>query len=422
MKKTTVALLTLFFLLTTAFSSFAEPVNIYLFHGKTCPHCIDEQAYLDELLTEYPENSVKVNKYEVWYDDGNADLMKKFAESFDFEPSGVPLTFIGGSHWVGFGDVTKERIREAIDNQITSGEFVNTADIVNGVVQSETGEITVADEITLPLIGKVSLKDKSSLFVTFVIGLADGVNPCSLWVLTMLLTIVIHTDSRKKSFIVGYVYIMVTALIYALFILGVFTFLDYTKFIPQIQLIAAAITLVIGIINIKDYFFYKKGVSLTIDDSKKPGIYARMRNIVKKSDSLLAMIGATIVLSAMVSLIEFSCTAAFPVIWSNILASQGVGKPAFYGYLFIYMLLYQFDEIIIFIAAVITMKSQRMEEKHGRFLKLLSGCMMVSLSAVMLINPGVMNNLPNVLLIFAGSILFAFAVQSVYTMVKNKKG
>lgn len=421
MRKISFTFFVVFLCLFNVLSAFAEPVNIYLFHGKTCPHCLDEEAYLDELVKEYPEGSINLNLYEVWYDEANADLMKKFSDHFGFEPTGVPLTFIGSSYWTGFGDSTKEKIHEAIDNQIKTGEFVDTAEIVKGIIKTEGGELSTTDEITLPLFGKISLKNKSSLFVTIAVGLADGVNPCSLWVLTMLLTIVIHTDSRKKSFIVGFVYIMVTALIYALFILGVFKFLDYTKFIPQIQIGAAVITTIIGIINIKDYFFYKKGVSLTIDDKKKPGLYAKMRNIVKNSKSIPAMIGATIALSAMVSLIEFSCTAAFPVIWANILSSQGVTGPAFYAHLFLYMLLYQLDEIIIFLAAVITMKSTKMEEKHGRFLKLFSGCMMLSLSAVMIFKPQIMNSLPNVLIIFAGSILISFVIHSIFSAVSKGK-
>ena len=407
-------------LLCLVFSANAEkPLNLYLFHGETCPHCHDEIAFLNEIIPTYPEGQIVLNKYEVWNNEENADFMDKFAAAFGFEASGVPLLFIGEKYFVGFSESIGESIREQIDEQIIAKDRPDTIDYVEGVKKTSGGGLVVSEEITLPIIGKFDLSGKSSLAVTTAVGLADGVNPCSLWVLTMLLTIVIHTDSRKKSFIVGFVYIFVTAAIYALFILGVFSLLDYVKFIPQIQMAAAAITLVISIINIKDYFFYKQGVSLTIDDSKKPGLYAKMRNIVKNSDSLPAMIGATVALSAMVSLIEFSCTAAFPVIWSNILTAQGVTGAAFYGYLLLYMFLYQLDEIIIFIAAVITMKSKRVEEKHGRFLKLFSGCMMLVLSVVMLMRPELMNDLLYVLFLFAGSIASALIIHFAYSKLKK---
>ena len=173
MRKISFTFFVVFLCLFNVLSAFAEPVNIYLFHGKTCPHCLDEEAYLDELVKEYPEGSINLNLYEVWYDEENGDLMKKFSDHFGFEPTGVPLTFIGSSYWTGFGDSTKEKIHEAIDNQIKTGEFVDTAEIVKGIIKTEGGELSTTDEITLPLFGKISLKNKSSLFVTIAVGLAD---------------------------------------------------------------------------------------------------------------------------------------------------------------------------------------------------------------------------------------------------------
>ena len=270
--------------------------------------------------------------------------------------------------------------------------------------------------INVPLIGQVDLKNKGLLLTTTIIGLVDGVNPCSLWVLTMLLAMVIHTDSRKKTLIIGFVYLFVTAAIYALFILGVFSLLSYVRFLKWIQIVVACITLVLGIINLKDYFFFKQGVSLTIDDEKKPGLYKKMRNVIKNSDNVWAMIGATIILAAGVSLVEFSCTAAFPVIWSNILSSHGVTKLEFALHLLLYMFLYQLDEIIIFLVVVVTMKSKKMEEKHGQILKLFSGCLMVILSVVMIFKPALMNELKSTLIIFGS----AFAATLIILLLTTK--
>ena len=141
-----------------------------------------------------------------------------------------------------------------------------------------------------------------------------------------------------------------------------------------------------------------------------------MRNVLKNTDNTWAMIGATIVLSAGVSLVEFSCTAAFPVIWSNILSSHGVTGVEFALHLLLYMLLYQLDEIIIFLVVVVTMKSKRMEEKHGQVLKLFSGCLMIVLSAVMIISPALMNSLSSTLIIFGaafGATLLILLITSV---------
>ena len=189
-----------------------------------------------------------------------------------------------------------------------------------------------------------------------------------------------------------------------------------------IQIAVACVTLILGIINLKDYFFFKQGVSLTIDDEKKPGLYKKMRNVLKNTDNVWAMIGATIVLSAGVSLVEFSCTAAFPVIWSNILSAHGIGKLEFALHLLLYMLLYQLDELIIFLAVVVTMKSKRMEEKHGQVLKLFSGCLMVVLSAVMIIEPALMNELSSTLIIFGAAIAVTLLILLVTAKILPKFG
>ena len=220
--------------------------------------------------------------------------------------------------------------------------------------------------IDVPLLGKVDLAGKSIWLSTLLIGIVDGVNPCSLWVLTILLAMIVRTESRKKTLIIGFVFLTVTSLIYALFITGVFTILSYISFMKWIQIGVAVVTLVMGLINFKDYFFFKQGVSLTIDEKHKPGIYERIRDVMNKSDNLWAMIGATVILGVGVSLVEFSCTAAFPVVWSNLVVSAGVSTPTFIALLVFYMVLYQIDELVIFLIAVFTMRSNRMKEEQGQ--------------------------------------------------------
>ncbi len=374
-------------------------VNIYFFWGDGCPHCAEEEPFLESLINEFGSDTIVLHKFELWYHPENEPIAENFAKAFNFSLSGVPTTFIGNNYWVGFSETTKEAIDKAVRDGVTNG-VVDAQDIVDGKQNLVPPEKEIESKISAPIFGEIDLKDKSILLTTIIIGLVDGINPCSLWVLTMLLAMVLHTNSRKKTLIIGVIFLFVTSAIYILFILGVFTALTYVSYMQWIQRIIAAITLIMGLINLKDYFFFKKGVSLTIDDEKKPGLYQKMRNVMNASENFWAMCGATIVLAAGVSLIEFSCTAAFPVVWSNLLIYHHVGKLTFAVMLLLYMFLYQLDENVIFILAVITMKSSRIEEKHGRILKLFSGLLMVVLSLVMLINPAVMNNLAGTLFVF----------------------
>ncbi|HPC05890.1 MAG TPA: hypothetical protein PLI60_04145, partial [Anaerolineaceae bacterium] len=165
-----------------------------------------------------------------------------------------------------------------------------------------------------------------------------------------------------------------------------------------------------------------EGVSLTIADEKKPGIYQRMQAVMHASHSWWGLVGATIVLAAGVSLVEFSCTAGFPVLWTNLLTAQNVSLAVFFGLLLIYMLIYQFDELVIFFAAVTTLRASRLEERHGRILKLVSGVFMLTLSLVMLINPALMNNLVTTLLIFAIAVIASLLVLLVHRVILPELG
>jgi len=250
----------------------------------------------------------------------------------------------------------------------------------------------------------------------------DGFNPCSLWVLSILMALTLHTGSRKKVLIIGLVFITVTAAIYVLFIAGLFTVLTFVSFLGWIQVMVALVALFFALVNIKDYFWYKEGLSFTIADEKKPGIFKRMRDVMNAGDSLWGLVSGTVVLAAGVSFVEFSCTAGFPVLWTNLLTAHGVTAGTFGLLLLLYMVIYQIDELAIFLIGVVTLKASRLEEKHGRILKLVGGMLMLTLAVVMIVEPAFMTNLGNSLLIFANAFGLAAIVLFVHRIILPRLG
>jgi cytochrome c biogenesis protein CcdA len=238
----------------------------------------------------------------------------------------------------------------------------------------------------------------------------------------MLLAITLHAGSRKKVILIGVIFLTVTALIYALFIAGLFTAFTFISYVGWIQVVVALVALFFALVNIKDYFWYKEGVSFTISDEKKPGIFNRMRRLMDASQSFWGLAGATVVMAAGVSLVEFSCTAGFPVLWTNLLVSQKIGGAMFVMLLILYMLIYQLDELVIFFTAVFSLKSSKMEEKHGRILKLIGGMLMLVLAVVMLVNPNLMNKLSAALIIFGIAFGLTLLVLLVHRVILPKYG
>lgn len=356
-------------------------LTIVFFWGDGCPHCAEAKPFLKDLQTRY--DGLRVEDYEVWYNEANQKIYQQMADQLKVpnEGRGVPLIVIGDQWWMGFNDKVAAEIEQTVkDGGVALVDLNNTLDI--------------------PLIGRINLAKQSMFATTALIAFVDGFNPCSIWVLTMLLALTLHTGSRRKVMIIGLIFLTVTAAVYGLFIAGIFTMFKVVSFVTWIQVVVAVLALFFAVVNIKDYFWYKEGLSFTIDDKNKPGIFQRMRRIMDASHNFWSLAGATVVMAAGVSLVEFSCTAGFPVMWSNMLVSQGVGAGAFVVLLLLYLLIYQLDELVIFGTAVYTLKASRMEEKQGRILKLIGGVLMLTLAVVMLVNPAWLNSLSSSLVIF----------------------
>lgn len=425
-------------------------VPVYLFWGaETCPSCEATQPhaetqtgfaqvgadsggealkFLRSLEAEYPD--VELSTFEVWISSGNSTRFRHIAEAFGIEALGVPTIFIGSRVWEGFSADAAVELEAYIQHCLGVGclgpldDERSASSAPTPTATSGPAEVTPtppedadappqsppANSITIPLLGTVALGGQSLWASTALISFADGFNPCSLWVLSMLIALTLRTGSRRRIFTIGLIYITVTAAIYVLFIAGLFTFLTVVSFLSWIQTAVSILALFFAAINIKDYFWYKEGLSLTIADEKKPGIYKRVRKVMNAGDSFWALAGATTALGAGVSLVEFSCTAGFPVVWTNLVAAQNVPPITFGLLLLLYMVIYQIDELAIFTVAVLTLKAGRMEEKHGRMLKLVGGMLMLMLAAVMLFKPALMNDLSSSLLSFGGAVIAALAV------------
>ena len=394
--------------------------TIYFFWGDGCPHCAEEEIFLKALVLEYPQ--IKIQDYEVWYDKANQKILKKVADLMSFDPKGVPVTIIGDKVWIGFREQYKAEMKAAVINCIANicqspieAAVLPTAPISE--VQKNSDQV-----ITLPLFGDVDLGKQSLAVSTLIIGFVDGFNPCSLWVISVLLALTLTSGSRTKVITVGLTYLLVTTLVYSLFILGVFTLFSYIGYLKWIQVIVALVAIGFGGINMKDYFWYKEGVSFTISDKHKPKLYQNMRDSVVTPRSLIGLISSTAVMAAGVSLIEFSCTAGFPVIWSNIMIANKVSGLYFALLLGLYMLIYLIDEIGVIAAAAITMKATKVEEKHGRILKLISGTIMLALGIVMLIEPAIMNELSSSLGVFVIALAIAAIIYIVHQRVLPRMG
>jgi glutaredoxin len=375
-----------------------KTVELVLFWGDGCPHCEAERQWLEQAQEDYPQ--LQVTQHEVWYDEANRELLMETADRMGFEVSGVPTTIIGDAHWVGFSDSVQAQMEAVIAEGGGSG----------------TGVDGSTSDLEVPLVGSVDLRDHSLVLSTLLIGFVDGVNPCSLWVISVLLAIVVRTGSRRRVLAIGSAFLLVTAGMYAVYMAGIYSAMSVVGHLGAIQVVIAVVAGIFGVVSVKDYFAFKKGLSFTIRDSSKPGIYRRMRAAAGQHD-LLPALAATVTLAVGVSLLETPCTAGFPVLWTGLLAANGVQAAEAAMLFVLYMLPFLIDEFIVFGVAVVTLRATKMQERHGRLLKLVAGTTMLALAGTVLIRPETMNDPVEATLVFVA----AFAVTALVHLLVRRR-
>lgn len=253
---------------------------------------------------------------------------------------------------------------------------------------SEEEAEAIMDErsIPLPLIGTVNADELGIMALTIVVGLVDGFNPCAMWVLLFLLSLLVNLKDRKKMFAIAGVFVLISGIAYFIFMafwLEVYIFLGVMR---PIQIALGLMALVIGTIHVKDFFAFKKGVSLSIPDSAKSKINVHMRKIITAETLWAAILGAS-VLAVMVNVLEMLCTLGLPTLYTNILESYGYPRWKDYAYIGLYNVAYMFDDSIMVIIAIVTLGKRRLEEKEGRWLKLVSGTLIAGIGLLMLLKP-----------------------------------
>ncbi len=240
--------------------------------------------------------------------------------------------------------------------------------------------------ITVPWLGELRVRDLGMPAFTFLIGLIDGFNPCAMWVLIFLLSVLVNVRSRKKIVAIAGTFVVISGLAYFAFMaawLNIFRWMGVQR---PIQIALGGLGVFIGTINVKDFFAFHKGVTLSIPAAAKPGIYRRTRDIVQ-SQYLTAAIAGAVVLAVVVNVVELLCTAGLPALYTQILTMQQLPAWANYCYLALYNVAYMFDDALLLTIIVITMSHRKLQEQEGRWLKLLSGTVVLGLGLVMMVRP-----------------------------------
>jgi glutaredoxin len=395
-------------------------ISVHLFWGRGCPHCEEEQDFLLTLKRTAP--ALEIKDYEVWYDKQNARLLAVLLKARGMKPSGVPVTFIDDQVFFGFSRRTGEALAAAIE----ACGLKPCRDPLEAVRNAAQGPVVAAGgkdkdtTIDIPLVGPLDTGKTSLPVLTLVIAGLDSFNPCAFFVLLSLLGLLVHARSRNRILLIGGVFVFFSGFIYFLFMAAWLSLFLVMGHVTAITTIAGAVSVLIALVNIKDFFLFKKGVSLTIPDSAKPRLFDRMRRLMR-STSLLSVLAGTTVLALVANSYELLCTAGFPMVYTRILTLGNLAPATYYLYLAAYNIIYVVPLFVIVLAFAATLGNRKLSERQGRILKLLSGTMMLGLGGVLLADPALLNSVKIPFLLLAAALAVSLPASWVMQRIERKQ-
>ncbi len=383
-----VFLLSFLFILPNVSAEEKKQVNLYLFHSNTCSHCKAEIQFLNELNTRY--DNLNLILYEINDSKENKNLMIDIKEKLKIDDPTTPFTVIGDYYYIGFNDGVKEGIEKLVDEYSTNESYDVIADILNGKDVShfkiKYGQI---DKIST-IFGEIDPAKISLPVLSIILGTIDGFNPCAMWVLIFLITMLFNMENKKRKWALGITFLTASAVVYLLFM---FVWLELAKelltTITWLKILIGIIALVGAFINIKSFIKSVKEKDSgceVVDSSKRKKIINKIKKFTSEKSFLLAMIGV-IALAFSVNAIELACSAGLPVLFTNVLAINNVSFFETCIYIFIYIFFFLIDDLIVFFVAMFTLNIKAISTKYTKYSHLIGGIIMLLIGILMIFKP-----------------------------------
>lgn len=373
----------------------SNQVNIYFFWGNGCPHCAKEKPFLEKLAQKYPQ--VKVYDFEVWYNSENRKLLVEIGKKLKANVSGVPFTVVGEKYFIGWYD--EKSTGAAIENAVQCVLREGCRDVVGELIapkseekNSEEGcecekeKSPIPQKLKIPLFGEIETKNLSLPLLTVVLGGLDGFNPCAMWTLLFLISLLLGIKNRKRMWILGSAFIVASAAVYFLFMAAWLNLLLFVGFIVWVRVIIGLLALGGGVYNLREFFVNKQSGCKVTGEEKRQKVFEKLKTITQKQQFWLAL-GGIIILAAAVNLVELICSAGLPVVFTQILALSNLAKWQYYLYMLLYIFVFMLDDLFVFFAAMITLQMTGITTKYTRLSHLIGGILMVVIGILLIFKP-----------------------------------
>jgi hypothetical protein len=337
--------------------------RLHVFFHPDCPHCHDAIEFLKTRPSiDFVLHDVSTS--------ANEALLRMVAGQHSIPEGelGVPLFVRGSRYLMGFGSA-----------ETTGRELLALARDETAVARDD-GE---ASRIRLPLLGDVDPSRYSLLALTALMGLSDGFNPCAMWVLVYLISLIAGIQEQRKVWWLVGTFVLASGILYFLFMtawLNTFLIIGYIR--PLTQLIA-----LVAVGFGADHLFelaVKRGVIVCeVGDAEQRRRTMRWVRDLVAAPVGLASIVLVIGLAFTVNAIEFVCSAALPAIFTHMLALTDLPPSLYYGYIALYVAFFMLDDLVIFGFAAFAVQKV-IDTRYAAFSRAAGGAALIGLGLWML--------------------------------------
>ena len=350
-------------------STAGEGYKVYFFYLPSCSHCEAQEPFNEKLESEYSQ--INITRYDATTPAGSA-LLDRMLEDLRIEDEpAFPITIFGNQvfSWES-EDTTGIAIEEALQQCLA------------GNCPPPTGE-EPRHKINLPLIGEIVLSDYSLPALAVILGLVDGFNPCAMWVLVYLISLVATLRDKKRIWLIVGSFVLASGILYFLFMtvwLNLFLFIGYLK---AVTIVIGLVALGGGILQVKEVIETRGAIVCEVtDEESRKKTMSKVQEIVS-SPLTWGILAGIIALAFTVNAVEFVCSAAVPAVFTRVLSLASLTTFQYYGYILLYVFFFMLDDLVIFGTAAFALTSS-LGDRYAKYTRPVGATILIILGLLLL--------------------------------------
>lgn len=238
---------------------------------------------------------------------------------------------------------------------------------------------------SVPVLGDIDAQSVSLPLLAVVMGILDGFNPCALWTLLFLLSLLLGMTSRKRMWVLGIAFIVSSAFVYFLFMTAWLHLVLFLGFILWVRLAIAALALAGGGYSFLRGLKQESGC-LVEGSERRMRVFAQLKEAISQRSFLLALVGI-IALAFAVNLVELICSAGLPAVFTQVLAINQLLPWQSYALIGLYIFFFMIDDLFVFFATMVTLEMTGITTKYTRISHLVGGALMMVIGLLLLFRP-----------------------------------